>query len=94
YVVGFVVAAAVVGALARRGADRSVVGTIGLMAMGNLVIYAIGLPWLMLSLGMDLSTGLEAGVTPFLIGDGLKIVLAAGLLPGTWRLVSAGSGER
>ena len=94
YIVGFVVAAGVVGALARRGADRSVVGTIGLMVVGNLVIYAIGLPWLMVALGVDLSKGLQFGVTPFLIGDGLKILLAAGLLPGTWRLVGAGSRER
>ena len=94
YVIGFVVAAAIVGTLARRGADRSVLGTIGLMVVGNLVIYAIGLPWLMAGLGIDLSKGLELGVAPFLIGDGLKILLAAGLLPGTWRLVGAGSGQR
>ena len=94
YVIGFVVAAAIAGALARRGVDRNVLGTIGLMIVGNLVIYAIGVSWLMVSLGMDLSQGLEAGMTPFLIGDGLKILLAAGLLPGTWRLVGAGSGER
>ena len=86
YIVGFVVAAALVGALARRGADRGVLGTIGLMVAGNLVIYAIGLPWLMVALGVDLSKGLELGVTPFLIGDALKIALAAGLLPVAWRL--------
>jgi biotin transport system substrate-specific component len=87
YIVGFVVAAAVAGALARRGVDRTVLGTIGLMVVGNLVIYAIGLPWLMAALGVDLSKGLEYGVTPFLIGDALKIALAAGLLPATWRLI-------
>jgi biotin transport system substrate-specific component len=86
YIVGFVVAAALVGALARRGADRGVLGTIGLMVAGNLVIYAIGLPWLTVALGVDLATGLELGVTPFLIGDALKIALAAGLLPIAWRL--------
>jgi biotin transport system substrate-specific component len=94
YIVGFVVAAAVVGALARRGADRSVAGTIRLMVVGNLVIYAIGLPWLMIAAGLDLATGLEFGVWPFLIGDGLKILLAAGLLPGAWRLVGTGAGAR
>jgi biotin transport system substrate-specific component len=94
YIVGFVVAAVVVGALARRGADRTVPGTIGLMVLGNLVIYAIGLPWLMAAMGVDLSTGLEFGVTPFLIGDGLKILLAAGLLPGTWWLIGSGSRAR
>jgi biotin transport system substrate-specific component len=89
YIVGFVVAAAIVGALARRGADRSVPGTIGLMVVGNLVIYAIGVPWLMAALGVDLSKGLEFGVTPFLIGDALKIALAAGLLPATWWFIGS-----
>jgi biotin transport system substrate-specific component len=87
YVAGFVIAAALVGALARRGADRSVPGTIGLMVLGNLVIYAIGVPWLMLSLNIDLATGLDYGATPFLIGDALKILLALGLLPVAWRLI-------
>lgn len=87
YIVGFVVAASLVGTLARRGADRSVLGTIGMMVIGNLVIYAIGVPWLMVALGVDLLKGLEFGVTPFLIGDGLKIMLAAGLLPGAWWLI-------
>jgi biotin transport system substrate-specific component len=90
YIVGFVVAAAIVGWFARRGADRSVVGTLALMAAGNLVIYAVGVPWLMASLGVGLGQGLELGVVPFLIGDALKIALAAGVLPAAWRL----AGER
>jgi biotin transport system substrate-specific component len=86
YIVGFVLAAAMVGTLARRGADRTVAGTVAIMVLGNLVIYAIGVPWLMASLGLDLATGLDYGVWPFLIGDGLKIALAAGLLPAAWKL--------
>ena len=86
YIVGFVVAAALVGWFARRGADRSVLGTVALMAAGNLVIYAIGVPWLMASMGAGIGDGLEMGVVPFLVGDGLKIALAAGLLPAAWRL--------
>ncbi|MGH2402261.1 MAG: biotin transporter BioY, partial [Candidatus Limnocylindria bacterium] len=86
YIVGFVVAAAIVGWFARRGADRSVLGTVALMAAGNLVIYAIGVSWLMTWARMGLADGLQAGVLPFLIGDGLKIALAAGLLPAAWRL--------
>jgi len=90
YVIGFVVAATLVGALARRGADRSVVGTIGLMVGGNLVIYAIGVSYLAAAIGVGLPEAIGLGMTPFLIGDGLKILLAAGLLPAAWRL----AGER
>jgi biotin transport system substrate-specific component len=87
YIVGFVLAAIVVGWLARRGLDRSVPGTIGMMVLGNLVIYALGVSWLANSLAVDLPTALELGAWPFLIGDALKIALAAGLLPAAWWLV-------
>jgi biotin transport system substrate-specific component len=86
YIIGFVLAGGIVGWLARRGMDRSVPGTIGLMVLGNLVIYAIGVPYLAAWLGAPLSTAIEYGLTPFLIGDGLKILLAAGLLPAAWHL--------
>jgi biotin transport system substrate-specific component len=84
YIVGFVLAAVLVGWLARRGLDRSVPGTIGIMVLGNLVIYALGVSWLASSLAVDLPTALELGAWPFLIGDALKIALAAGLLPAAW----------
>ncbi len=87
YIIGFVVAAVIVGAMARRGTDRSVRGTVATMIFGNVVIYAIGVPYLALSLGLGLTDALLLGMVPFLIGDGLKILLAAGLLPGAWRLV-------
>jgi biotin transport system substrate-specific component len=87
YVVGFVLAAALVGWLARRGLDRTAPGTVGIMALGNLVIYAIGVAWLAISLPADLPRALELGAWPFLIGDALKIALAAGLLPAAWWLV-------
>ena len=86
YIVGFVLAAALVGWLARRGLDRSIVGAVGIMIVGNLVIYAIGVAWLANFLAVDLPTALEFGAWPFLIGDGLKIALAAGLLPAAWKL--------
>ena len=57
------------------------------MVLGNAVIYAVGLPYLMGATGMDLATGLEKGVVPFLLGDGIKILLAAGLLPAAWKVV-------
>ena len=87
YLVGFVLAGALVGGLARRGADRTPLKTAGTMVLGNLVIYAVGVPYLMGATGMDLPTALAKGVVPFLVGDGLKILAAAGLLPGGWALV-------
>ncbi|SFP28414.1 biotin transport system substrate-specific component [Amycolatopsis arida] len=87
YVVGFVFAAALVGALAGRGGDRTPLRTAGTMALGNLVIYAVGVPWLMATASLDLTGGLAKGVLPFLVGDALKIAVAAGLLPATWALV-------
>lgn len=91
YIVGFVLAAVLVGWLARRGLDRSIVGAIGIMVIGNLVIYALGVPYLANSLGVDLGRALELGAVPFLIGDGLKIALAAGLLPAAWWLAGSRS---
>ena len=87
YIIGFVLAGALVGWLASRGGDRTPLRTAGTMVLGNLVIYLVGVPYLMGATGMDLATGIEKGVVPFLIGDGIKIVIAAGLLPGAWKIV-------
>ena len=85
YVIGFVVAAFIVGRIAEGGATRSPARTAGLMVVGNLVIYAIGVTWLKFALGVDVGTAIALGLTPFLIGDAIKIAAAAGLLPLTWR---------
>ncbi len=87
YVVGFVFAGALVGLLAQRGGDRTPLRTFGTMALGNLAIYSVGVPWLMTATGMDLAKALSVGVLPFLVGDALKIALAAGVLPAAWALV-------
>ena len=87
YVLGFIAAAALVGALAERGATRSAAGTAGLMVLGNLVIYSIGVTWLAAALDVTLGRALELGVQPFLLGDALKVALAAGLFPLAWRAV-------
>lgn len=89
YILGFVVAAALVGALAARGWDRTPVRTVGAMVLGNLAIYAIGVPYLAWSLHVGLGTAWDLGMKNYLLGDALKILLAAGLLPGAWRLVDA-----
>lgn len=89
YVLGFLAAAFLVGKLAERGADRSPLKTAGVMALGNLTIYAFGVPFLMAYAGLGLGVALLIGVVPFLIGDAIKIAFAAGLLPATWKLLGS-----
>ena len=92
YLFGFVLAAGLVGFLAERGWDRSVVTTALAMVAGNLVIYLAGVSWLAMFLagtgaGEPWATALGAGLVPFLVGDAVKLVLAAAALPVAWRLV-------
>ncbi|MFF5895958.1 biotin transporter BioY [Streptomyces argenteolus] len=87
YVLGMLLAATVVGGLARRGGDRSVLRTAGTMAVGSLIIYAVGVPYLALSTGMSMSAAVAAGLVPFLVGDALKAALAMGALPASWKLI-------
>ena len=88
YLVGYVLATLALGALAARGWDRS----FGLMALalliGNALIYLPGLAWLGHLYGWDKPI-LEWGLTPFLIGDAIKLVLAAMLLPTLWKMIGA-----
>lgn len=87
YLLAYPFAAALVGALARRGWDRRVGTTVAAMVAGNLVIYALGLAWLA-RFAPDVGTTLAWGLWPFLAGDGVKIALAAALLPAAWRGLS------
>ncbi|MFC7220244.1 biotin transporter BioY [Streptomyces polyrhachis] len=87
YVLGMALAATLVGALARRGGDRDVWRTAGTMLLGSAVIYAVGVPYLALSLDMSASAAVAAGLTPFLLGDALKAALAMGVLPTAWKLL-------
>ncbi len=86
YIVGFVLAAGLVGYLAERGWDRNVWLTALAMLLGNIAIYLPGLLWLGTVVGWDKPV-LEWGLTPFLIGDALKLALAAALLPAAWKLL-------
>ncbi|MFJ8494726.1 biotin transporter BioY [Streptomyces sp. NPDC094038] len=87
YILGMMLASAVVGALARRGADRGVLRMAGTMLLGEAIIYAIGVPYLAYAAGMSASAAIAAGLTPFLIGDAVKAVLAMGAVPAAWKLV-------
>lgn len=85
YLVGFVVAAYVVGWLAERGWDRRPVTTAVAMVIGNGVIYVFGLPWLARFVGP--AHVLPMGLFPFIPGDFLKVLLAAALLPSAWQIM-------
>ncbi len=85
YIIGFIVAAFIVGRLAERGATTTALRTAGLMVIGNLAIYAVGVTWLKFAIDADWATAMSLGVVPFLIGDAVKIALAAGLLPLAWK---------
>ena len=89
YLVGFVAAAWLVGLLAERQADRRFLSAAGAMVLGNLVIYVFGVAGLLIMTPFDLPTAIAKGVVPFLIGDAIKIVAAAALLPATWKAVNA-----
>ena len=102
YLVGYLLATAFLGTAARRGWDRSVPGMAGALLVGNALIYVPGLLWL----GFLVANGLfdpakyasvwdqtlAWGLTPFLIGDALKLALAALIVPGLWKLVGTARG--
>ncbi len=87
YLVGYVLATVALGALAARGWDRSFGRMALALLIGNALIYLPGLAWLGHLFGWDKPI-LEWGLTPFLIGDAIKLALAALLLPGLWKLVA------
>ena len=92
YLVAFVVAAALVGWLAARRWDRSPLRAAGLMLLGNVAIYALGVPVLAILLGLPLMTAVWEGAVVFVPWDLAKVALAAGILPLAWRV--AGEGRR
>jgi biotin transport system substrate-specific component len=97
YLIGFVLAAVATGWLAQRQWDRKVVGAFISFLVGTAIIYAVGLPWLSVSLGQlglphDASATLQAGLYPFIPGDILKALVAGALLPLAWRFTKKDKG--
>ena len=104
YLVGFLVASFIVGRLAEQGWDRRIPRSLAAMVIGSLVIYGFGLAWLAIAhpwpasvdetFGGALPATLTFGLYPFLPGDIAKLLVAAGLLPLGWRLISRRASER
>jgi biotin transport system substrate-specific component len=86
YLLSYLPAAALCGFLANRGWDRRIVTTALSMLLGTVVIYAFGLSWLGTVVGWDKPI-LAWGLTPFILGDLLKLALAAAVLPLAWKFV-------
>jgi biotin transport system substrate-specific component len=94
YLIGFAIAAFVIGTLAQRRWDRRFSSAVAAMLTGSVVIYLCGLPWLAEKIDAGLETTLEQGLYPFVVGDLLKLYLAAALLPSAWKLVERARGRR
>jgi len=95
YFVGFVLAAALVGRLAERGQDRSLLTSFTAMLAGTAIIYVTGVSWLAWTLGVpfysgDGSDAFTYGLAPFIVGDMVKLVIAAALTPAVWALLRRG----
>ena len=87
YLVGSVLAAALTGFLAEKAWDRKVVSAVPSMLLGELVIFTVGVGWLMIVLDVGLAEGLALGFLPFIVGEVVKLTAAGLLLPGAWKLV-------
>lgn len=85
YLAGFITAAGIVGWLCERGWDRRTSTTLLAMTLGMIPIYTLGAAWLAQFVGWR--QVVSVGILPFLVGDGLKVALAALALPQAWALV-------
>ena len=94
YLIGFLLAAAIVGWLAELGWDRQLPGAVGAMLIGEVVIYAIGVPWLAVAAHFSPQVAIDKGLLPFVLGDALKLAIAAGLFPFAWWLVGRRADDR
>jgi biotin transport system substrate-specific component len=87
YLIGFVVAAAVVGRLAELGWDRRLGAALVTMLIGSAFIYLIGVPWLKVATGQSWAWAIANGLTPFLLWDSAKVLIAAALFPAAWWMI-------
>ena len=94
YLVGFILAGALVGRLAELGWDRNLRGAVGAMLIGDVAIFAIGVPWLAIAASQPLDWAVANGLTPFVGVEILKLALAAVAFPAAWWLVGRRPGDR
>jgi len=94
YLIGFIAAAALVGRLAELGWDRHLGGSVGMNLIGTVVIYLVGVPWLAAAASIPLGKAIELGLVPFLVGDAIKLLFAAGAFPVAWWVVGRRPSDR
>lgn len=94
YLVGFVLAAALVGRMAELGWDRRIGGAVSATLLGTIVIYLVGVPWLAVSTSMTLGDAITAGLVPFLAVDAVKLLAAAAVFPAAWWVVGRRPSDR
>jgi biotin transport system substrate-specific component len=85
YLIGFLLAAVLVGWLAERGSDRAVLRTLAAMLIGTAIIFVCGIGWLATLIGLN--KAIAAGLTPFLASEAFKVALAAAVLPLAWQVL-------
>jgi biotin transport system substrate-specific component len=88
YLVGMLVASLLLGYLADRKADQKFRTSFPALLLGDLVIFTFGLAWLHASLDLTWAATFKAGLTPFILGEVLKIAITATSLPLVWRKIS------
>ena len=88
YIVGFILSAALVGWIAERAGDRKVLGAALSFLGGTVATFAIGLPWLAITLGLSLESTLQFGLYPFIVGGVIKAAIAAVVIPGVWAIIA------
>lgn len=86
YMLGFLCAAYLIGFLLERGSKEKFWQVTLAMIAGTTLILGLGALWLSFYVG-GMKMAFLLGVLPFLAGEGLKIAIAASLVPSGWKMI-------
>jgi biotin transport system substrate-specific component len=94
YLVAFPAAAFITGAFAENGWDKRFLSAVAAMAVGSILILAAGWAWFSVLTHTESITAFKVSVAPHLVGDVIKIVLAAAVLPTGWALLKRKASQK
>jgi biotin transport system substrate-specific component len=94
YLIGFVLATWIIGRTAERGLDRRPLPAFAGFCLGQLAVFAIGVPWLKIATGIDWTVAIHEGFLVFILGGLVKAAVGAATVPSAWRLVRRVDGMR